>query len=444
MAAIPTIEEFLEQKDILLRCLDIISTPIAIIRMELDAKGVPCDWQFAYSNKALAKLEGVEHSRLLGTFFYRDIFPQGDRKWLDFYGKVALTGQAARRRDLSPEVNKYLEIQAYQPCYGYCFCILVDISDSVFQEQKLYDYRFGMISLMKKELAAFCFYDIDQHTLYNDFEELSFDERHNKIPSTLENIPQSLADLNIIREDDVLCMHKKLIQPLENNIPKVSMNILLNLSSGEAIDEWKWYNVSFSRYSSILFNTRRAACSIRDIHEQVEMQNKLRRKADKDSLTSVYNRSAAMEYITERLQKNDTFFIFYLFDFDNFKTVNDTYGHAYGDNVLIFFAQELKKVLKDHIIFRLGGDEFAAFGQGYLHDEVESFCLKIFCALHKQNSFSFATKCSIGIALSRGACSYGELYQAADEALYQAKREGKNTWRIKELPSVFEDDIGMS
>ena len=90
----------------------------------------------------------------------------------------------------------------------------------------------------------------------------------------------------------------------------------------------------------------------------------MKKKMESDSLTSLYNKAATRSYIQQKLMQNiDQYYAFYILDIDNFKDINDAYGHAVGDEVIVSFANILKKSIQQRmtIIGRIGGDEFVAF-----------------------------------------------------------------------------------
>ena len=123
------VHEFRKNNSLLLACLDNMPLAAAIIRLDLDKTGNPEDFTFVYANEALAELENVPLDRLLGAAFYRDIFPSGDRKWLAPYWETASRGTVQTLNDFSPEIDRFLEIKCYQPCHGFCACILTDVSE---------------------------------------------------------------------------------------------------------------------------------------------------------------------------------------------------------------------------------------------------------------------------------------------------------------------------
>lgn len=160
-------------------------------------------------------------------------------------------------------------------------------------------------------------------------------------------------------------------------------------------------------------------------------------KADSDSLTGIYNRAFAQKAI-EDLIMNDHDGVFFMIDMDNFKNVNDKYGHISGDVLLKEFASLLKKNFRQNdIVFRMGGDEFAVFAPGKMDrnlitEKVESLISSVsdissVRSLDGEDRISI----SVGIAVSPSdGNEFMELYNNADKALYYAKNNGKNIYHF--------------
>lgn len=173
-----------------------------------------------------------------------------------------------------------------------------------------------------------------------------------------------------------------------------------------------------------------------DIQSEIDERNALIEKAQRDSLTDLYN-SASFRRKTIAVMDTldlDPCGTFLIIDIDHFKSVNDIYGHYYGDQVLINMARILKSAFRlGDIIGRLGGDEFIVFMQNAIdRDIVESKCRLI---QEKSREMTFGDKkilvsLSIGGTLASKSQSYDELYQKADEALYEIKNRGRNGFEI--------------
>ena len=114
--------------DLLEKCSLLDEMPLAfcIIELVFDACGHGVDFIFRYCNNEMATVEGVPVSEMINRSFY-EVFKNGDKKWLVTYADVALNGTKRVIRDFSPEIGQTLTIHCYQPCPGYCACVLIPV-----------------------------------------------------------------------------------------------------------------------------------------------------------------------------------------------------------------------------------------------------------------------------------------------------------------------------
>lgn len=163
-----------------------------------------------------------------------------------------------------------------------------------------------------------------------------------------------------------------------------------------------------------------------------DLRKNLSNSAKKDPLTNIWNRKFLEDDLEKYfISKNRGIFI--IFDVDNFKVVNDSYGHVFGDSVLCKFARILEdKIGPRDIAARIGGDEFAVFLKGdYSDDEVNSYCDMILNAVHNEmrdeTELSYNPTVSIGISVAPDdGTDLMTLYNKADKALYYVKQNGKD------------------
>ncbi|WP_415229016.1 putative bifunctional diguanylate cyclase/phosphodiesterase [Psychromonas sp.] len=193
---------------------------------------------------------------------------------------------------------------------------------------------------------------------------------------------------------------------------------------------------------------------VADLNESyMSLIHKINDQANNDSLTGLANRGSFNEKLASVQnvrQKNQTYVALFFIDLDNFKYVNDNFGHDTGDRLLIAFSQRLKKTLRvedkfisgDMInsIARLGGDEFVILMNGLPSIEaIESIGKRISNIFYDGFSLGedkFDVHASIGIAYSNDLKKNGEtLLTQADDAMYLAKRAGKNNYKL------FSDEI---
>lgn len=167
------------------------------------------------------------------------------------------------------------------------------------------------------------------------------------------------------------------------------------------------------------------------INLQKVASNKLKYLARHDSLTNLPNRLALYEEIDLRTKDEKGFYLFFL-DIDNFKFVNDTYGHTIGDELLKFIAKSLRQfILNDDYIARQSGDEFILLINESEHEPIRNLANKIIEWFSKEiviNKNEIFTGVSIGISkFESGIDSSSELLNKADIALHKAK-ERKNAY----------------
>ncbi|ARO66940.1 Uncharacterized protein B5E39_4733 [Bacillus cereus] len=185
-----------------------------------------------------------------------------------------------------------------------------------------------------------------------------------------------------------------------------------------------------------------------EITELDEIYQEQERLAMIDSLTEIYNRlkfQQILEVEWEKVIRNDEKIAIILFDIDNFKTVNDTYGHDFGDLALIQLAELMKsKVEQQHVFARWGGEEFIILVTNTVEKEAFQVAesLRFFIETKQFTGISKLTA-SFGVALYEQGTTREELMQRADIALYEAKKNGKNQVCVyrKEKNVIFRNKL---
>ncbi|MDD3312055.1 GGDEF domain-containing protein [Pseudodesulfovibrio sp.] len=177
-----------------------------------------------------------------------------------------------------------------------------------------------------------------------------------------------------------------------------------------------------------------------------ETLERLAYQTDHDPLTGLANRRAfdrVLDVEVERSRRSQTPLSLAIFDLDNFKAVNDTYGHTVGDAVLAGFAEKLRATTRRYdLAARFGGEEFALImaGTGLVKAQrMLNRFLSEFRMLEFHDPASgktFSVTCSVGLTCFKGMADITdkELINLADEALYEAKAAGKDQVRISKLP----------
>lgn len=204
-----------------------------------------------------------------------------------------------------------------------------------------------------------------------------------------------------------------------------------------------WYSLCATALKDKIDLNERLVVYLENIDRERLQERKLLQKAENDLLTSVYNKKTMEERIGNMLEerRDNQHFIFFMIDLDNFKKVNDTLGHIYGDKVLTDTAAKLREIFKANaVIGRLGGDEFAvcacfeAFDRHNLDDYINQKAQAICDALREtyvSDDVQVVVSSSVGIAVApESGVEFETIYQKADKALYLSKRSGKDQYSI--------------
>ncbi len=205
--------------------------------------------------------------------------------------------------------------------------------------------------------------------------------------------------------------------------------------------EWKWYRMHRQFVHDEDGKLVRIYGIISNIENEKRHEKELKRKIEMDPMLNIYNRNAAVDRINEYLRKNpdrhDNALL--VMDIDDFKSVNDTYGHLYGDTVIEMAANALTQAIGDKgIVGRYGGDEFFAFLKEISDEEICKKADEIIVSFKKiQTADKRSISCSIGVVQGTAfdkSVTYKDMFDKADKALYYVKNTGKAHWR------AFEED----
>ncbi len=165
----------------------------------------------------------------------------------------------------------------------------------------------------------------------------------------------------------------------------------------------------------------------------------LQHQAYHDTLTGLPNRSLfhdRLEQAVEKAKRNDTLFALFFIDLDRFKQINDSLGHAIGDELLKVVTERLKATIrKEDTLARLGGDEFTIVMEELSHPQDASILAQKILEVLQQpitiNDHALYVSSSIGISLyPQDDTDAGNLLKYADAAMYRAKEEGRNNFQF--------------
>lgn len=187
----------------------------------------------------------------------------------------------------------------------------------------------------------------------------------------------------------------------------------------------------------------------KDVTKQKNTERKYREQAQRDSMTKLYNRVSGKEIVESYLDRKNPYEScgMLVMDVDYFKGVNDSYGHLFGDKVLIKISQLLMEHFdKKAVVSRVGGDEFIVFfydiENNQLVSRVGGFFDDIKTLTFAENDY--IPTCSIGVCFvpkNASNCSYDQIFQNADWALYQAKKRGRNRYVFCDNMHRYNEEI---
>lgn len=261
-----------------------------------------------------------------------------------------------------------------------------------------------------------------------------------RVPEIFEDSTNALSkfkyNYRLSREASVL--DKKYVE-VDANCDKMIRPVTYNLTVGK--EKWKleimpragWSNsttlylIFFGGLSLVLLLTE----IIRVLFLLDERRVELKELAHKDGLTKLYNRYGFDEMAEKMIKKDpEAYYVAALLDVDDFKLINDMYGHAYGDKALISLAENMRKFFPSSALLgRNGGDEFCILLPNCTMEEIKEALIeftktpKTFS--YKGQTYSFCI--SLGYAeYPNNAIERSQLMRCADAALYEVKLHGKN------------------
>ncbi len=193
--------------------------------------------------------------------------------------------------------------------------------------------------------------------------------------------------------------------------------------------QWRWVELVAHTFRDQFSSAVYALLYLKDIEQQKHRELVHQEAARRDPLTQVYNRIAFQSEVEQymRCSGGSRKGTLLLLDIDNFKDVNDRFGHLEGDTALCYITMLLRSSFRSQdIIGRMGGDEFVVFLPGALPETVLKQCIQAFFdSLH--HSAHLSITCSIGVAfVSSEDFAYQTAVHQADVALYRSKKKGKD------------------
>lgn len=308
--------------------------------------------------------------------------------------------------------------------------VFVDVSvlkatqDELLKEQE----RYRIVSELSDEVMFEYDYTKDVLTLSEQFTDIYGMDR--EIKSFRKNI-QSL--LHMFHPEDRKHAMEQFLRTRRVGVNDIQIRLLT------AKGEYQWCRVLYRAICNEKGGPSQAIGKIANINMYKKEIEQLERESKTDSLTGVFNKMATRDKIDAYIEKRPSgSHMLLLIDVDNFKKVNDTYGHLCGDEVLTYVTNNLRSYyIGDEIVGRVGGDEFVVFIGG-VKDKQQMLdkAQELHGLLHRpyqRGAQVVPVSASIGVAMyPEDGATYEELMYCADTALYEVKATQKGSFAIYE------------
>lgn len=306
--------------------------------------------------------------------------------------------------------------------------VFMDITEMKHTEYELYlqTERFNLIAASNDEQMFE--YDPGRDTM-----NITAMQNGEKSIIELVDFVQNLEHSRYIHRDDIEMFRRNWAQAAMKPT-KASLDFRTKLFSSGYI----WYRATYVSLSNEEGDgVSRIVGRLVNIQSDVIKQQALKQTAALDTLTKLFNKGFTQAKINKHLYENLESNALMLIDIDNFKAINDTFGHSYGDAVLKDVAKVMRANFRVNfdILGRIGGDEFVILlnnppSQNVVVYKAKQLCREI-CHTYEDNGKEVTISSSIGIAFyPEHGTDFETLYKKADKALYNVKADGKNGYAI--------------
>lgn len=287
------------------------------------------------------------------------------------------------------------------------------------------------------ELSADMLFEYDIKT-----DTMKYDRQGNDVVHTeayAEKYVKKIDEMEFYHPDDyeIMC---RFCNDLRNGSP----NFFYELRRLYSDNRFHWIELVGKTIYDEAGNPDKVIGKICNIDERKGREEHLRARSEKDSLTGLYNNRVSKEHIIKRLKymREGEKYCLLICDIDNFKHVNDTNGHLFGDAVICSFADELKSLFPNAIKGRIGGDEFVLLVCNHAEDIIRDKLTLLndqFRQLYEKEDSMGEISCSIGgIWIDYENRDFDKAFRWADYALYQVKYSGKKGYVILDNDEIDE------
>lgn len=406
-------------------------------------RGFDC-WELVSGNEEFFHAAGYtqeEIQAMEGNF--SDVLYQEDRECLreimkdatdsDRVGQceVRFCDKAGKKRWLALKVRLFY----YENNIPYFLVAIWDIHSRKRMEEELH-LQTERYKLMEEINQEFPFeYDVKNETMFiSARSNVILADRNGKDYS----VPRTILEKVLHRED---C--EQFFKVLDRASEQEEHGVLeyrVNIAGDGEQPVYAWHRTCYKSIRGVGGRIVRILGRTEDVTRERLQQDEMAQRLKRDDLIGLLNRAAAKAEIESFLRSNPNgTHALFLVDVDNFKYVNDTLGHLFGDNVLVNIGKKIQSLFRGtDIIGRIGGDEFLVLMKHtdsfQAKNKAGSICELVRQTYHGRHEEKVEISCSVGVAIYGTVKeSYASLFSKADMAMYQAKEAGKNQYRLAEI-----------
>lgn len=309
--------------------------------------------------------------------------------------------------------------------------ITKDITREYYARQHYHQELKALFELPEDAYSA-CYIDLEDWRIISQRRREMFEGTFQSC-NIVEELSIAAVDSIIDRESEAYNFYKNFTKEVleelfDSGTTELSFKYERRLTNG--LVRWVYNKVKF--VNDVESGHLCLMLTAKDIDEEKKEEQELMLAAKMDKMTMVYNRETTMNCIRDILSnQRDSTHALLMLDVDNFKNLNDTYGHQKGDEFLIKLASELKRHFREiDVVGRIGGDEFFALIQNVpdlsiIPRKADQILDTIVAICENYNGINLSGSIGISVYPDHGD-TVEKLYAKADEALYQAKKHGKN------------------
>jgi diguanylate cyclase (GGDEF)-like protein/PAS domain S-box-containing protein len=402
------------------------------------ARVVDCD-------PAFTEMFGYTAEEMLGGSVLDQIHPDDQGRAVEGWLAVLSTRRAQQtrlRRRRTDGTYMWVDTTLHnflnQPDRNYVLVEIIDISAEMQAQEALKDSEELLRRLTNAMPVGLLHLDVDRNVKYHNARLLdilygsdsltSETDAEDALTGTSSHEETSAATLmKTLTEEGAATLDQALSEVLSDGVDH-DVEVDITLPSGA------WRRALFSLRALLRHNgdVNGAISCVLDITDSARARQELVKRATFDTLTQCHNRSSIIDALQRELTREDDVMTGTVYvDLDQFKPVNDTLGHAAGDELLVLVAERLRLASRDtDLIGRLGGDEFLVVLRDVRgHDQAMRAALRIsevLCGTFELSCGSAELGASIGVACSDdGKTTAEELVKQADSAMYESKEQGE-------------------